>query len=112
MSSTQPIIAAAKVFVVALERDLEQKGVWVEALDVPGKADAAVGDALGAEEGWLVVKLPIHSFQPTPSDCFWQQLDNSQCRSFECPETQSVLLLSQTQDSVVLPLLIHSAYIN
>ena len=55
MSSTQPIIAAAKVFVVALARDLALNGVETEALDVPGKADAAVGDAsevsLGAEEG-------------------------------------------------------------
>ena len=114
VSSTQPIIAAAKLVVVALERGLAPRGVEMEALDVPGKADAAVavGDALGAEEGWLVVKLPIHSFQPTPSDCFWQQLDNSQCRASECPEVQSMLLLSQMHDSVVVPSLIHVSYLN
>ena len=63
MSSTQLIIVAATVFVVALARDLVPRGVEMEALDVPGKAIAAVGDAssssigssvgvsLGAEEG-------------------------------------------------------------
>ena len=110
MSSTQPINAAvtANIFEVVLEGDLAPNGVEKEAFDVPGKADAAVGDAsasplessagvvsLGAEEGWLVVKLPIHSLRHVSSACSWQQLDNSQCRSFECPEEQSVLLLSQ-----------------
>ena len=63
MNSNQPIIAAAKVLNVGLARDLAARGVEMEALDVPGKADAAVGDAsalsiessagvsLGAEEG-------------------------------------------------------------
>ena len=35
-------------------RDLAPNGVGIEALDVPGKADAAVGDvevSLGANEG-------------------------------------------------------------
>ena len=49
MSSTQPINAAvtANIIGVVLEGDLAPNGVAVarEALDVPGKADAAVGDA-------------------------------------------------------------------
>ncbi len=111
-------------------RDLPS-GARIEELDVPGKADAdaAVGDALassvsvsisssvevslGAKEGLLVVKFSIHSLRPVSSACSWQQLDNMQCWSlFECPEEQSLLLLSQTQASVVLPSLIHSPYLN
>ena len=54
----------ANIFEVVLEEDLAPKRVGIEALDVPGKADAASGDAsassiessagvvsLGAEEG-------------------------------------------------------------
>ena len=66
MSSTQPITAAvtANILEVVLARGLSPNGVEIEALDVPGEADAAVGDAsassiessagvvpLGAEEG-------------------------------------------------------------
>jgi hypothetical protein len=118
VNSNQPITAAvtASIFEVVLVRDLASRGVEMEALDVPGKADEAVGDAsassiessagvvsLGAEEGWLVVKLSIHSLRPASSACSRQHLDNSHCRSFECPAVQSVVLLSQMHDSVVLP---------
>ena len=63
VSNSQTIIATP-INTLTLERDLEQNVVEIEALDVPGKADAAVGDAsassiessagvvsLGAEEG-------------------------------------------------------------
>jgi hypothetical protein len=81
VSNSQAVIATT-VNTLVLVRDSGANRVGMEALDVPGKADVAVGDAsvssiessagvvsLGAEEGWLVVKLPIHSLRPASSAC-------------------------------------------
>jgi hypothetical protein len=76
VSNNQTVIAATANTLV-LVKDLAPKRVGMEALDVPGEAEDApassikssVGGSLGVEDGWLVVKLPIHSLRPVSSAC-------------------------------------------